>query len=359
MRDGKVGFAVVGCGVIGPFHTQCIDTCGKAAIVALCDIEKDKADELAAEHGGGIATYADYREMLDTEGDIDVVCVCTPSGHHWEVTVAAAQRGRHVLSEKPLDVTSAHMDAMIDACRTAGVKLGCIFQRRTYASSRKVKQFLDDGRLGRLVLVDSHQKYYRSPAYYQSAGWRGTWELDGGGALMNQAVHGIDLTQYLVGDVESVFAYAAPLVRHIEVEDTCVAVLKFANGAMGTLTGTTSVTPGFACRHEIHGEDGTIHLTDYGIEKVFLADERAGKAEEIDPAEYADGGPDTDMASTSDPRNIPSFGHAVQIEDMAEAVLTAREPMIPGTEARKAVEVILAIYESARTGREVRLTPRA
>ena len=355
MRNGKVGFAVVGCGVIGPFHTQCIDACDNASLVAVCDIEKDKADKLAAEHGDGVASYADYHEMLAKERDADVVCVCTPSGIHWEVAAAAAGAGRHVLSEKPLDITRDHMDAMIDGCRSAGVKLGGIFQRRTYPASRKVRQMLDEGRLGKLVLCDSYQKYYRSPEYYRSAGWRGTWELDGGGALMNQAVHGIDLTQYLVGDVASVYAYADHLVRDIEVEDTCVAVLKFANGAVGTLTGTTSVTPGFTCRHEIHGENGTILLTDHGIDEVYVAADKAGKAEKLDPAEYAYEGEDAEKSASSDPKNIPSKGHAVLIADMAAAVAEDREPMIPGTEARKAVEVILAIYESARTGSEVNL----
>ena len=355
MRDGKVAFAVVGCGVIGPFHTKCIDACERATLVALCDVEKDKADKLAAEHGGDIATHADYRRMLDAEGDVDVVCVCTPSGIHWKVACAVADRGRHVLCEKPLDITTEHMDAMIAACRDAGVRLGCILQRRTYPASRKVRQMLREGRIGRLVLCDSYQKYYRSPAYYESAGWRGTWELDGGGALMNQAVHGIDLTQFLVGDVARVFAYAGHLVRDVEVEDTCVAVLTFANGAMGTLTGTTSVTPGFTCKHEIHGENGTIILTDHGIREVYVAGEQAGIAEKLDPAEYAPEEGDAEISATADPKNIPSKGHAIQIADMAAAVLEDREPMVPGTEARKAVEVILAIYESARTGREVYL----
>ena len=354
MRDGKVGFAVVGCGVIGPWHTRGVELCDKATLVALCDIEKDKADELAAACEQQVTTYADYREMLRREGDIDVVCVCTPSGIHWEVAAAAAEAGRHVLCEKPLDITIEHMDAMIAACRGAGVKLGCIFQRRTSPASRKVRQLLAEQRLGKLVLADNYQKYYRSPAYYRSAGWRGTWELDGGGALMNQAVHGIDLTLYLLGGVRSVFAYADHLVRDIEVEDTCVAAMKYANGAMGTLVGTTSVTPGCSCRHEIHGENGTIVLTEKGIELVEIADEKAGIAKPLDPAEYG-WQPESEKSAASDPKNIAGSGHIIQIADMADAVLADREPLVPGEEARKAVEVILAIYESARTGKEVHL----
>ncbi len=351
MREGKVGFAVVGCGVIGPWHTRAVELCENAELIAVCDVEKPKADELAAQHGEGVTAYADCRELLDNEPDVDAVCACVPSGLHHEIARAAAERGRHVLSEKPLDITAEHMDAMISACDAAGVKLGCIFQRRTQAASRQVREILAEGRLGRLVLVDSYQKYYRSPAYYRSAGWRGTWELDGGGALMNQAVHGIDLTQFLVGDVESVFAYGGPLVREIEVEDTCAAVLKFANGAMGTLTGTTSVTPGFGCRHEIHGESGSLVLTGDGIEAMYVAGEPAGKAERIDPAEYAADEPE-ELSASSDPKNLSIRGHAIQIADMASAILDGRPPMVPATEARKAVDVILAIYESIRTGQE-------
>jgi len=358
MRDGKVGFAVVGCGVIAPFHTKAIDIGGKSTLVALCDIEKPKAEKLSAE-SGNVPVYTDYREMLDREADVDCVCVCTPSGIHWEVACAAAEAGRHVLSEKPLDITREHMDAMIESCRRAKVKLGCIFQRRTYRASKTVKRLLEEGRIGKLVLCDNHQKYYRSPAYYKSAGWRGTWEMDGGGALMNQGVHGIDLTIYLMGDVESVFAYAGHLVRDIEVEDTCVAVLRYANGAMGTLIGTTSVTPGRTCRHEIHGENGTIVLTDHGIEAVMVAKQRAGKAEPLDPSDYADPAEEPEAGDAAgDPKSISNYGHIVQIADMCEAVVQDREPMVSGEEARRSVDLILAIYESARTGKDVEVRRR-
>lgn len=351
MRKGKIGFAVVGCGVIGPWHAKAISLAPRAELVAVCDIELERAEKLAAQYGN-TPCYRDHRTMLKREPGIDCVCVCVPSGIHWRITVDAAKAGRHVLCEKPLDVTLAHMDRMIETCRKHRVKLGCIFQRRTSPVTKAVKRVLEEGRLGKLVLADCYQKYYRSPAYYQSAGWRGTWELDGGGALMNQGVHGIDQLLYLVGDVECVTAHAAPLVRDIPVEDTAVAVLRFRNGAFGVLEGTTSVTPGLSSRTEIHGENGTIIFTDRGLEKYALARKKAGMATDRKlrirkqaPAK----------STASDPLALSARGHMVQVADMAQAIVKDREPMVPGEEARKAVELILAIYRSARTGRTVRL----
>ena len=351
MRKGKVGFAVVGCGVIGPWHAKAISMAPRAELVAVCDIEFDRAEHLAAQYGN-IPAYRDHRTMLKREPGIDCVCVCVPSGIHWRIAVDAARAGRHVLCEKPLDVTLGHMDRMIETCRKHRVKLGCIFQRRTSPVTKAVKKVLEAGKLGKLVLADCYQKYYRSPAYYKSAGWRGTWELDGGGALMNQGVHGIDQLLYLVGDVECVTAHAAPLVRDIPVEDTAVAILRFKNGAFGVLEGTTSVTPGLSCRTEIHGENGTIIFSDRGLEKYAVARERAGIARERKlPIRQ----PSPAKSTASDPLALSVRGHTIQVADMAQAILKDREPMVPGEEARKAVELILAIYRSARTGRTVRL----
>jgi len=354
MRKGKLGFAVVGCGVIGPWHAKAISLVPKAELVAVCDVELERAEKLAAQYGN-VPCYRDHRTMLKREPGIDCVCVCVPSGIHWRIAVDAAKAGRHVLCEKPLDVTLGHMDKMIETCRKHGVKLGCIFQRRTSPVTKAVKRVLDQGKLGKLVLADCYQKYYRSPAYYKSAGWRGTWELDGGGALMNQGVHGIDQLLYLVGDVECVTAHAAPLVRDIPVEDTAVAILRFKNGAFGVLEGTTSVTPGFSCRTEIHGENGTIIFSDRGLEKYAVAREKAGIAKDrkLPIREPAPG-----KSTASDPLALSVRGHMVQVADMVQAILKDREPMVPGVEARKAVELILAIYRSARTGRTIRLPLR-
>jgi len=351
MRKGKVGFAIVGCGVIGPWHAKAIELASRAELIALCDVELDKAEKLAAEHGG-VPGYKNYKTMLKKEPDIDCVCVCVPSGLHWRIAVDAAKAGRHVLSEKPLDVTLHHMDAMIDTCAKQKVKLGCIFQRRTKPLTRTVKKVIDGGKLGKLVLADAYLKYYRSPAYYKSAGWRGTWELDGGGALMNQGVHGIDQLLYIMGDVDTVTAHAAPLVRDIPVEDTAVAILQYKCGAFGVIEGTTSVTPGMATRTEIHGENGTIIFDDSRLIKFAVARKRADIAKD---RKLAVPEPKVSKTTASDPKALSVRGHMIQVADMAQAILKDRPPMVPGTEARKAVELIIAIYKSARTGKTVKL----
>jgi predicted dehydrogenase len=354
MRKGKVGFAVVGCGVIGPWHAKAIQLAPKCELIALCDIETEKAQKLAAEYGN-VPCYKDHRTMLKKEPDIDCVCVCVPSGLHWRIAVDAARAGRHVLSEKPLDITLRTMDRMIDACAAANVKLGCIFQSRTRGITKAARKIVREGKLGKLVLADCYQKFYRSPAYYKSAGWRGTWELDGGGALMNQGVHGIDQLLHVVGDVDTVTAHAAPLVRDIPVEDTAVAILQFRNGAFGVIEGTTSVTPGMSCRTELHGENGTLIFNDGGLVKYALAKERAGIAQDV-PLTIKE--PEPSRSTASDPKALSVLGHMIQVKDMAQAILNDREPMVPGEEARKAVELILAIYKSARTGKTAKLPLR-
>ncbi|MBM4040595.1 MAG: Gfo/Idh/MocA family oxidoreductase [Planctomycetes bacterium] len=354
MRNGKVGFAVVGCGVIGPWHAKAISLAPQAELIALCDIEIVKAQKLAAEHGN-VPCYSDHRKMLKNELDIDCVCACVPSGLHWRIAVDAAKAGRHVLSEKPLDITLRTMDKMIETCCARKVKLGCIFQRRTMAMTKTARQIIQEGRLGKLVLADCYMKYYRSPGYYRSAGWRGTWELDGGGALMNQGVHGIDQLLYVAGDVAVVTAHAAPLVRDIPVEDTAVAILRFKSGAFGVIEGTTSVTPGMSCRTELHGENGTLIFNDSGLVKYALADEKAGVAKDVELKIAEDEPP---KSTASDPKALSVLGHLIQVMDMADAIVEDREPMVSGEEARKAVELILAIYKSAKTGKTVKLPLR-
>jgi len=336
----NVKFAIVGAGVIAPLHAKAITNNPNAELVAIADVETAKASKLAGEYGVS-TVYADYEEMLKNE-EIDVVSVCTPSGLHGEVAIAAAQAGKHIFCEKPLEITSAKMQQMIDAAEQYNVKLGCVFQRRVMPSSLVVKKAVEEGKLGKLVLGDAYLKYYRSPEYYRSAGWRGTWALDGGGALMNQGVHGIDLIQWLMGDVESVFARSAALVRDIEVEDTAVAVVKYKCGAFGVIQGTTSVYPGLETRFELHGENGSIIFADSGIKqwKFANSDEAAPEAGAF-------------VSSSSDPSKIADSGHYVLCEDLIQAIREDREPLVSGKEAKKSVDLILAIYESARTGKEV------
>lgn len=340
----KTRFAIVGAGVIARHHAESIRQHPDAELVAVTDNSIDKAGRLT-EGFTDPRLFMNYQEMLKMK-EIDVVCVCTPSGSHSDDTIAAAKAGKHVLCEKPLDINSDRMTAMIDACRKQGVKLGCVFQRRLMPAMLYARKAIQDGKIGKPVLGNAYLKYYRSPEYYKSGGWRGTWKLDGGGALMNQGVHGIDLIQYLMGDVESVFAYTAALARDIEVEDTAIVALKYKSGAFGIIQGTTSVYPGQETRFELHGDKGTIEFGDEGIKQwTFLGhDEPAPVFEDT-----------LGLASSSNPQHISIAGHYYYVDDMIQAIRGNREPHVNGEEARKSVDLILAIYESARSGKEVML----
>jgi predicted dehydrogenase len=344
----KIKWGIIGCGVIAPWHADSIVDSEYTDLVAVCDIDLDKGGAFAEQYS--TAFYADYVEML-REGGIDAVSICTPSGLHSEMTIAAAEAGVHVLCEKPMAITVPQIDAMMEAVQKAGVKLEVIFQRRTYEISRRVREAVQSGLLGQMTLGDAYLKYYRSPAYYKSADWRATWALDGGGALMNQGVHGIDLLLWIMGDVKSVYAKAEAKVRDIEVEDTCVALLTYASGAYGVIEGTTSSNPGEPTALYLHGEKGTIVLDDGGISKWAVAEDKSVVAQN-DPEKCV--GRDS-LSTASDPRAMGRAGHRAQIDDLCLAISEDRVPMVTGASARKAVELILAIYESVRTGKEVTL----
>ena len=345
----KIKWGIIGCGVIASWHADSVSASEYAELVAVCDVDEDKGRAFAGQNGG-VAFATDYRQMLE-EGGVQAVSICTPSGLHSEMTVAAARAGVHVLCEKPMAITGPQIDAMMEAVEEAGVKLEVIFQRRTYETSKRAREAVQSGLLGQMTLGDAYLKYYRSPAYYRSADWRATWELDGGGALMNQGVHGVDLLLWIMGDVESVYAKAESKARDIEVEDTCVALLTFANGAYGVIEGTTSSNPGEPTAFYLHGEKGTIVLTDKGICKWAVSEDKSTVADN-DPEQCVTRAA---LSAVSDPRAMGRAGHQAQVDDLALAILKDREPMVTGESARKAVELILAIYESARTGAEVKL----
>lgn len=334
----KIGFGIVGCGNISGTHRKAIEAVEMAELVACCDVVEEKARAWAEEAGLGSNYYRNLEDMLARD-DIQAVCICTPSGLHAEHAIMAAEAGKHILCEKPLDVTLRKIDDMIAAAERNNVKLAGVFQRRTYESTRKVREAVRTGKLGKLVLGDCYQKYFRSHEYYASGDWRATWELDGGGALMNQGVHGIDLIMYLMGPVKRVSAYCRRLVRNIAVEDTAVAIVEYENGAIGVLEGTTSVTPGAGCEVEISGDNGTVGLSGDTITTWKIAGE-----EEEEAGEAAEEG------TASDPLALAATGHVAHVQDLCEAIIEDREPAIPGREARRAVELIKAIYKSSREG---------
>ena len=338
MRNGKIGYAIIGTGVVAPLHATSIKRDPDAELIAVVDTSREKAIEFQRKYES-VRSYTGLEECFQDD-KVDVVCICTPSGTHGDLAIKAAKAGKHVLCEKPLEIRTEKMSEMIRICRQENIKLGAVFQRRMLDVTVQVKQMVEKNVFGKLVLGDAYLKYYRNQEYYDSAGWRGTWEMDGGGARMNQGVHGVDIIQWLNGGVKKVFARAAALARNIEVEDTALAVVEYNNGAFGVIEGSTIVYPGQVTRFELHGENGTVIFND---QEIRVCETISGK---VDPNKWK---LDSDLPFA----DVPSLGHYRFIRDMSRAVLEDRDPVVPGEEARKAVDVILAIYESAKTGREI------
>ncbi len=333
-----VKFAVLGCGRISAVHLDAVDKAKNAYLAAVCDINEEKAKKKSSRYN--VPYYTDLETML-TSVKPDVVIIGTPSGMHGEHAKICARHGVNVLCEKPLEITKQKLDDMIDVCQKCGVKLGGIFQRRTYTGALITKDAIDSNKLGKLILCDGYFKYSRTQEYYDSDAWRGTWELDGGGALMNQCIHGIDMLIMLCGDIESVNAKCETKARNIDVEDTAVIIVKFKNGAIGVIEGTTSLVSGNETIFNINGTLGSITFGDSEIKEWIVNGGTKPKA-------YSDtlGGKNCAWQSVSD-------GHRLLVENMADAVLFNTPVLIPPNEARKAVDVILAIYKSAKLNKEV------
>ena len=342
------GFGIVGCGMIAEYHTRAIHEIEGARVVAAFSRSAANGAKVAALAGGDCPIYDDLDAMLAHSG-LDVVCICTPSGAHLEPSLKAARAGKHVVVEKPLEITLPRCDAIIAACDAAGVRLGAIFPSRFSPANLALKAAIVAGRFGRLTLGDTSVKWWRSQDYYDSGGWRGTRDLDGGGALMNQAIHNVDLLQWLMGDVVSVQALTATLAHErIEVEDVAVATLRFANGALGMIEATTAAFPGLLKRTEIHGVDGSA--------RVEQDDVTLWQFRHPLPADASlQAAPSAPNSGASDPRAISHAGHRDQLIDFLRALDENRPALVDGREGRKAVEIIRAIYHSAETGRAVGL----
>ena len=342
----RYGFAIVGTGNIAQAHVEAVALLPNAFVAGVTSHAPEKARRFAERYG--VRAYADLDEALADEA-VQVVCVCTPSGAHLEPAVAAAEAGRHVVVEKPLEVTSQRAQAIVDAAEQAGVSLATIFMGRFADANRRLKALVDAGRLGRLLQADGYVKWYRSQEYYDSAAWRGTWALDGGGALMNQAIHQLDLLLWLMGPVDEVFAYAATLNHErLEVEDTLVAVLRYRNGALGTFTAATSLFPGRPKALDLHGTRGAIGVRDEEIVSYELPDltdeERA--AMQDSPAASVSG-------TFADPMAMSFENHRRQLEDFLRAIDEGTAPLVDGREGLRSVALVEAIYRSVREGRPI------
>jgi predicted dehydrogenase len=284
--------------------------------------------------------------------DVHIIVICTPSGAHMEPAVAAAKAGKHVVVEKPLEITLERCDAIIDACRRNGVQLCTIFPSRFADANQTVKKAVDAGRFGRVTLGETACKWWRPQSYYDEGGWKGTLALDGGGALMNQAIHNVDLLLWMMGPVRQIAGFTATLAHErIEVEDTAVACVRFTSGALGVIQATTSVHPGLPKTIAIHGDRGTVVIEQEDVLRWdFTPETGEDRAirQRFTQKVGASGG-------SSNPAAISHVYHARQLADFVRALKTGSRPLVDGSEGRKAVEVILGIYESARTGRAVSL----
>ena len=337
-------FGIIGTGNIAEFHAAAINEAKDAVLTAVCDSVPERAQTFAEKFA--VAHESDLQTFL-TRDDIDAITIATPSGSHADIVVPTAKAGKHILCEKPLDITVDRVNRIIQACEENNVLLACVFQSRLSKNVQRIRQAIDAGRFGRLVLANAQVKWFRTQDYYDSGQWRGTWALDGGGVLMNQSIHIIDLLVYLAGQPESVYAHIGTLTHTgIEVEDTAAAVIKFANGAMGTIEASTSCSPGFPRRLELSGEKGSVVMEDDCLTRWSFVD-RMPDDDEI----LKDGMKGDDLkGGSSDPNAISHEGHRRLIEDLCQAIQTGREPAIPGRQGLRAVELICGIYASAKSG---------
>jgi len=344
------GFGVIGAGMIGNFHADAIKQLPNAKLVCICDTAPGSAAKCAEKHK---CEADDNLERFLSRPDIDVVTVATPSGTHSDLAILAARHGKHCIAEKPIDITLPKIDAAIAAHEQAGTRLGGIFNIRFLKTAQLFKQAVAEGRFGRLAFGMAYGPWWRDQEYYDKGGWRGTWKMDGGGALMNQGIHTIDLLQWLMGPVKKVRAICSTLAHErIEVEDTGVAALEFENGALGTIACTTSMWPGHFRIIEVSGDRGTVAMAD---QNFFFWQFRDEKPRDKEVREKYLEFPAVSMGASNPSAGMTADGHRDNFASFLKALDEGRRPEIDGAEARKAVQIILAVYESARTGKTVEL----
>jgi UDP-N-acetyl-2-amino-2-deoxyglucuronate dehydrogenase len=346
MDSKPLGFVIVGSGMIAGVHAQAINAVEGARLVGVVSRSAERGAEFASRHGAEVVT-ATVEEMV-ARSDVDVVCVTTPSGAHLEPTLAAIAAGKHLVVEKPLEINVARIDTMLAAATAAGVQIMPIFQNRFSAGAIAVKQAVEAGRFGRMTLASCYVKWWRAETYYTGSPWKGTRQMDGGGATMNQAIHGVDLLQWLAGQPEQVMAMKTRRVHlGIEVEDTATAVVQFAGGALGTIEASTASWPGWALRIELCGENGAVRMEDGVITAWQFKDEQP-EDEAMRQGEASQLG-----SGSSNPSGISTVGHELQIRDMVASIREGRAPKIAGREGRHAVALIEALYASADSGQRV------
>jgi UDP-N-acetyl-2-amino-2-deoxyglucuronate dehydrogenase len=348
MSKVSLGFGLIGAGMIADFHARAISAASGAQVVGVASRTLEGANTFARRQNIAFATAS--VEELVARPDVDAVCITTPSGLHREPALAAIRAGKHLMIEKPIDATVEGTDDILRAAEKAGVHVGSIFQARFGDAAKAMKAAIEAGRFGRLALCSAYVKWYRTKEYY--TGWKGKLALDGGGALMNQAIHAVDLLQWFAGMPTEVFGWTTRRVHvGIESEDTACATLKFSNGALGTIEASTAVWPGWSRRLEICGEFGSALLEDDDIARWEFQDKQPEDEAIQKTRESAALG-----SGASAPNAIGFEGHRRQIQDFIDAIRENRPPSLDGREARKAVALIRAIYDSAASGAPIRLS---
>ncbi|GAA3284486.1 Gfo/Idh/MocA family protein [Paenarthrobacter aurescens] len=352
-RTFRVGIA--GCGAISRNHLEAFHALKNVKIVGVCDVDEERA-RATAEAWGVPNAVTSVEELLNL--GLDIVSVCTPHPTHEEVVLQAAAAGVNVLCEKPIATKLESAERMVAACENAGVQLGVLFQRRFWPASQKIRTAIDDGTLGRAIMAQCSVMLHRAPDYYNRDAWRGTWESDGGGVLMSQAVHQIDLLQWYLGDVAEVYG-KVNTYRHgdfIEVEDSATAVITFTSGAMATLQASTAVSPNLGIQLRITGETGaSASLTEFPEGSDGRLDLWAvGERIVVEPVHPEGVEPNVDL-SIINGQLIPF--HKLQVQDFVQALENRTEPAITGKDALKSLRILLAVYESSRTGAPVRFAP--
>ena len=330
MSTGKIKIALIGCGAISSFHYKALETFDNAEVIGVFDTNIARAKAFADERCIGV--FESKESLLLS--DADLVTICTPSGLHAPLAIECLDAGKNVVLEKPVAITGEECQMLLEAEKRSHRFCAPISQLRYYDDIRRARSIVESGELGRVVLCDLYMKYYRSDEYFATSTWRGTKAMDGGGALMNQGIHGIDAMRYIVGDVAEISAKVRTLVHNVEVEDTAVASVVFKNGAIGVIEGTTSVRPGYPRRLEIHLEKGSIIVEENTIVSIDTP-EGSQKAES------------KAMNSSSDPLNISYEGHRRQYQNILATIEGKEQLFYTASEAAKTVETILAIYRSS------------
>ncbi len=341
MNKKQIGFGIIGCGVVANVHVKAIRAIEGATLIGVAGATPEEAKRFAFEND--TRAFSDIDTLLE-EDEIKVVCICTPSGLHEAQAIQAAKAGKHVIIEKPLALTPEGAEEIIKACKENRVKGTVISQLRFSDAIRRTKKAIDENRLGKIVMANLSMKYYRSTEYYSGSNWRGTWAMDGGGALMNQGIHGVDELVYLLGAPKTIFGNARTLSRNIETEDNAVACFTFGNGAVGTLCASTAVYPGFDRLLEIHGDRGSVVIREDKIETWNIIGE---EKKEISLSA-------SNMAN--DPKAVNPGGHTMQILDFLACIKEDKKPLVSLEDGKTAVEIITSVYKSSNSEQIVRMS---